>query len=221
VTPPATAAPRVKVCCISSHEEARRAIAAGASALGLVTTMPSGPGVIDETLVASIAAAVAVDTFLLTCATRAADVVAQHARCRTTTVQLCDAVDDLAALRRALPTTTLVQVVHVQDAVAVEEARVAAAHVDAILLDSGRPNAAVKELGGTGRVHDWDVSAAVRAAIAPVPLWLAGGLTAENVGDAIRRVRPHGVDVCSGVRANGALDDARLAAFVAAVRGAA
>ena len=89
--------------------------------------------------------------------------------------------------------------------------------VDAFLLDSGKPGAAIPTLGGTGDVHDWDISAAFVAA-SPRPVFLAGGLTAANVGAAIARVRPFGVDLCSGVRTDDRLDAAKLAAFVGAVR---
>jgi phosphoribosylanthranilate isomerase len=66
------------------------------------------------------------------------------------------------------------------------------------------------------RVHDWPTSAAIVRA-SPVPVFLAGGLTAANVGAAIARVRPFAVDVCSGGRTDGRLDPAKLRAFVAAV----
>lgn len=221
-------APRIKICCIRSVDEARRALALGADDLGLVSAMPSGPGVIDEEVIAEIAAVVARDegdrvgTFLLTSLTTADAIVAQHRRTTTNTIQLCDALvdGDLAALRARLPRVRLVQVVHVEGRGAVDEARAAAPFVDAVLLDSGRPAGATKELGGTGRVHDWDVSTDVVAALAPLPVYLAGGLRADNVAAAIAQVQPYGLDLCSGVRTDGALDDHKLARFVAAVRAA-
>jgi phosphoribosylanthranilate isomerase len=212
---------RVKVCCIGSLDEARGAIAAGAHALGLVSAMPSGPGVIDEGLIADIAAQVAppVRSFLLTSRQRAADIVAQHRRCRTTTLQLVDAVsaDELKRLRDALPEVELVQVIHVTGPASVDEALALAPLVDALLLDSGNPQAAVKELGGTGRTHDWTTSRQIVAS-APVPVYLAGGLRADNVVEAIATVRPFGLDLCSGVRSGGRLDTDKLQAFFAAVR---
>ncbi|MCI0635983.1 MAG: phosphoribosylanthranilate isomerase [Actinobacteria bacterium] len=216
---------RVKVCCIASIAEARAAIAAGASAIGLVSHMPSGPGVIEEARIAEVVAAVrgVIATFLLTSLVDVDALVAQHARCaRPGTLQLCDRLPagGLVALRQALPGVALVQVIHVEGSAAVDEACAVAPQVDAILLDSGRPGAALKELGGTGRVHDWSVSAALRDAVKPVPVWLAGGLRAENVGDAIRRVRPHGVDICTGVRTDGRLDVEKLARFVRSVAAA-
>ncbi len=161
-------------------------------------------------------------TFLLTSATSVDAIVAQQRRCGTNTIQVCDRLTDgdLADLKRALPGVGIVQVIHVVDDEAVREAAAAAAEADAILLDSGRPGAAVKELGGTGRTHDWEISARIREAIAPTPLYLAGGLRAENVQDAIAAVRPFAVDVCSGVRTDGELDEALLADFVDGIRGA-
>jgi len=212
------AVPRIKICCIASVAEARLAIGIGASALGLVSAMPSGPGVIAWETIAEIAAAVPppIATFLLTCSQDAEEIVEQQRRCGTSVVQICDRLlrGSYADLRRALPGIRLVQVIHVAEASSIDEARAAAMHVDALLLDSGKPSLAVKELGGTGRVHDWTLSARIRES-AGVPLFLAGGLRAENVRDAIAAVRPFGLDVCSGVRTNGALDETKLRAFVA------
>lgn len=217
-----TRRPRVKVCCISSVDEAWIAIRAGASALGLVSAMPSGPGVIGDELIAEIAARVppGIATFLLTSATDAESIVAQQRSARVNTLQLVDAVaeDELRRLRAELPGIALVQVIHVRGAESVDEARAAAPLVNAILLDSGNPSLAVKELGGTGRVHDWEVSRRIREAV-DVPVYLAGGLRAENVAEAVARVGPFGLDVCSGVRTEGRLDAEKLARFVAAARG--
>ncbi len=211
---------RVKICCIASVEEARLAIQYGADALGLVSDMPSGPGVIPEERIAEIAAWVPppVATFLLTCAGDSERVIAQVKRCGTNTVQLCDRFppEECAVLREALPGIRLVQVIHVTGRGSIEEAREAATHVDAVLLDSGNPALAVKELGGTGRVHDWSISREIREAIG-VPMFLAGGLNPDNVEEAIRQVGPFGVDVCSGVRRDGRLDENRLKGFLEAV----
>ena len=215
---------QVKICCIASAEEAALALAAGASALGLVSAMPSGPGPINEAQIAAIVAAVAstVDTFLLTALLDADTIAAQHARCGTRSVQLVDRLHagELPRLRRRLPDTRLVQVVHVEDDSALDEARLAAPYVDALLLDSGRFSGPVKELGGTGRVHDWRISRRIREALPDLPLWLAGGLNAGNVAQAIRAVLPWGVDLCSGLRSQGALDARKLQDFFIAVHGA-
>lgn len=208
---------RLKVCCIASVDEARRAISYGADALGLVGPMPSGPGPIPLETIAQIAAATPppVATFLLTSETQPAAIVAQWRQCHTTTVQLTDRVEPehYAALRTALPGVKLVQVIHVTGPESLAEAKEFADVADALLLDSGNPALAVKELGGTGRVHDWEVSAAICASVA-CPVFLAGGLRPDNIGEAVRTVRPFGVDLCSGVRTAGQLDSEKLAAFV-------
>ncbi len=209
----------VKICCISSHDEARDAIDAGANILGLVSSMPSGPGVIGEDLIASIASAVEAQTFLLTSLCDADDVIAQHRRCGTSGIQLCDALPhgSQARLRDALPEVRLVQVIHVVGEESYLEAIRAAKDVDALLLDSGNPSLRIKELGGTGRVHDWSISRRI-CSDAGIPVFLAGGLRAENVADALATTGATGVDICSGVRTNGRLDPEKLRRFVAAVR---
>ena len=211
---------RLKVCCISSVEEARIAVESGASALGLVGEMPSGPGPIPDELIAEIAATVPppVSRFLLTNRTDPETIV-EHARaCGVDTVQLVDAVpvEAYARIRAALSYLRIVQVLHVEGEASVEEARRVAPHVHAILLDSGRPSAAVRELGGTGRVHDWAISRRIVEA-ARCPVFLAGGLTPANVAEAIERVRPYGIDLCSGIRTGGTLDGEKLGALVAAI----
>jgi phosphoribosylanthranilate isomerase len=213
---------RVKICCISSVEEARLAVDAGASALGLVSAMPSGPGVICEQLIAEIAATVppGVATFLLTCLQSAREIIAQQRRLRTNTIQICDRLTDgtYDELRESLPGIKLVQAIHVGGEESIDEAASVAPHVDAILLDSGNQQLTVKELGGTGRRHDWAISRRIREAVG-VPLFLAGGLNAENVREAIETVRPFGLDVCSGVRTEGRLDAEKLTRFMDAVQG--
>jgi phosphoribosylanthranilate isomerase len=215
--------PRVKICCIGSANEAALAIDCGASALGLVSLMPSGPGVIGDDLISKIAATVppAIGTFLLTSRQRVAEIIEQQRFCRTNTIQLCDhlAVGTHRDLKDALPGISVVQVVHVSGTESVEEAAHVAPHVDAILLDSGNQKLAIKELGGTGRTHDWSLSRAIRERIG-IPLFLAGGLTPENVGQAIDDVGPFGLDVCSGVRTDGKLDTIKLKRFFSAVHNA-
>lgn len=210
----------MKICCIKSRHEAETAIGAGAAALGLVSAMPSGPGVIPDDVIRDVARAVppGVASFLLTSRQQAPDVARQVREAGVNTVQLCDALaeDAYDELRLALPGVGIVQVVHVTGPESVDQALSAAAHVDALLLDSGNPALPVKQLGGTGRRHDWRLSREIREH-APVPLFLAGGLRADNVGEAIASVAPFGLDVCSGVRTDGALDAGKLAAFMAAV----
>ncbi len=212
---------RVKVCCISSLEEARIAIRAGADALGLVGPMPSGPGVVDDAVAAAVVRITPppVATFMLTSETTADRIIAHQWRVGANTIQLVDAVPPgtYARLREALPAVKLVQVIHVVGAKSLAEAlRAVAEGADALLLDSGNPSLAVKELGGTGRVHNWEISRQIVEQSA-VPVFLAGGLKPENAREAIETVRPFGLDICSGVRTKGQLDPVKLRAFFEAV----
>ena len=213
---------RFKVCCIRSIEEAALALRHGAAALGLVSAMPSGPGVIADDVIRQIAlwAPPSTRTFLLTARTDADDIARQVRDSKTNTVQLVDSVPlpSLAKLRRLLPDVRLVQVVHVRGETSVQEALQIAPLVDELLLDSGNPSLAVKELGGTGRLHDWNLSRRI-VELAGVPVWLAGGLNTANARRAIEAVRPHGLDVCTGLRLNGALDVSLLEEFARAVSG--
>ena len=213
---------RLKVCCIASIEEAALALSHGATAIGLVSAMPSGPGVIDEARIREIAAWAppSARTFLLTSRTAPTEIVEQVKASGVNTVQVVDALGPGAytVLRALLPRVRLVQVIHVRGAEAVEEALAAAPLVDELLLDSGNPGAPVKELGGTGRVHDWTLSRRI-VEESGVPVWLAGGLRAENVVAAIAAVGPTGVDVCSGVREAGLLSATRLERFARAALG--
>jgi len=219
----ATRTPRVKICCIGSVDEAALAIECGASALGLVSAMPSGPGVISDERIAEIAATVppAIGAFLLTSRQGVPDIIEQQRFCGTNTIQVCDHLTHGTHrdLKDALPGISVVQVIHVTGPESVEEAARVAPHVDAILLDSGNQKLAVKQLGGTGRTHDWTLSRAIRERIG-VPLFLAGGLTPENVVQAIEEVGPFGLDLCSGVRTDGRLDTTKLKRFFSAVRNA-
>lgn len=214
---------RVKICCIGSIHEAWLAINHGASALGFVSRMPSGPGPIVEELIAKIVPRVpaGIATFLLTSETSAEPIIDQQRRTRVNTIQLVDEVEPGThrALRTALPGVAIVQVIHVSCSASVDQAVAIAHDVDALLLDSGNPSLAVKELGGTGRVHDWSLSREIRDR-SSVPVYLAGGLNAANAAEAIRAVKPFALDVCSGLRTGGALDAVKVDAFMRAVRSA-
>jgi len=214
---------RIKICCISSVEEAAMAIQAGADALGLVGKMPSGPGPIADELIAAIASRIhpPIASFLLTSEQSASAIVEHVNRVHTNTVQIVDELTEgsYAQIREALPQLRIVQVIHVTGRESIEQALQVQEHVDAILLDSGNPKLAVKTLGGTGNTHDWEISRELVASV-NVPVFLAGGLNAENVEEAIRTVKPFAVDVCSGVRTNGKLDEQKLRSFIAAVRSA-
>ena len=192
------------------------AISFGAAAIGLVGKMPSGPGPIEDALIAYIIQTVPppIATFLLTSETTAEDIIAHHQRVHSSTIQIVDAVTErnYKLIRERLPSVKLVQVIHVIDESSVEEAVELSEEADALLLDSGNPKLAVKELGGTGRVHNWNLSKKI-VEQSKVPVFLAGGLNAGNVAEAIETVNPFGVDICSGVRTNGNLDKQKLDAF--------
>ncbi|MCZ0736009.1 phosphoribosylanthranilate isomerase [Phreatobacter sp. AB_2022a] len=212
---------RVKICCISSAEEARLAIAAGADALGFVAGRPSGSGIVDDATIRAVAdeAPPPVASFLLTPHLKGADIVEHLRLCGTNTVQIVDHVDpaEHAVIAGALPLVRRVQVIHVEGPRTLDLIPVYEPHIHAFLLDSGKPGGSMRELGGTGRTHDWKVSAEfVRRSRRPV--FLAGGLNAGNVAAAIAAVRPFGLDLCSGVRTAGHLDPAKLDAFMQAVR---
>lgn len=211
---------RIKICCIKNMKEPEMAISFGASAIGLVAKMPSGPGPIPDETIREIAAAIPppVATFLLTSHTSVADIIEHHSRTNTNTIQIVDslAIGTYRQLKEALPAVRIVQVIHVIDENSIEEAIGISRSVDAILLDSGNPNLKVKQLGGTGRVHDWKLSRRIRESVA-CPVFLAGGLNPDNVTQAIEAVEPFAVDVCSGVRTNGMLDIDKLERFFKAV----
>ena len=207
---------RIKICCISSVAEANTAIELGADAIGLVAKMPSGPGPISDELIRQIAQSVPplIGTFLLTSETSADEIIKHHHRTLTNTIQIVDLLSKgtHSQIKEALPTVRLVQVIHVIDSKSVDLAIRLSENVDALLLDSGNPNIKIKELGGTGRVHNWNFSRQIRDK-SKCPIILAGGLKPENVRQAIEEVQPFAIDVCSGVRSKGSLDREKLSAF--------
>jgi phosphoribosylanthranilate isomerase len=208
---------RIKICCIQSIEEALLAIESGADALGLVARMPSGPGPISDELIRKISLSVPPLTgiFLLTCETSAVEIIKHHQRTYTNTIQIVDLLSDgtYSQIREALPSVKIVQVIHVIDSGSVDLALQISESVDALLLDSGNPGLKVKELGGTGRVHNWDLSKKIREN-SKCPVILAGGLNPSNIKQAIDHVKPFAVDICNGVRTNGQLDKEKLLDFV-------
>jgi phosphoribosylanthranilate isomerase len=212
--------PRVKICCISSVDEAKIAIEHGASALGLVGPMPSGPGIIGDELINQIARTVPppISTFLLTSETMPQDIISHYKKVHTSTIQIVDELEnrEYDLIRKELPNVKLVQVIHVIDDNSVNEATEISKYVDAILLDNGNPNLSIKELGGTGRTHNWKLSREIRKSV-PIPIFLAGGLNKDNVRQAIEIVQPFGLDLCSSVRTHGQLDENKLREFFKAI----
>ncbi len=208
--------PKIKICCIANIEEAQLAIKTGASAIGLVGNMPSGPGIITDELIHTIAKNIPphIDTFLLTSETDPKNIMNHHKRTNTNTIQLVDRVkpEIYQELKLKIPGVKLVQVIHVINHQSIVEALKISEFVDAILLDSGNPNLKIKELGGTGRTHNWDISKEI-VKKTKMPVFLAGGLNPENVRKAVDYVQPYGVDICSGVRTHGKLDQKKLQLF--------
>jgi phosphoribosylanthranilate isomerase len=211
---------RIKICCISSVEEARMAMTYGADALGLVGKMPSGPGPIPDELIASIAKVVypPIATFLLTSEQSSATIIDHVKRTGVSTVQIVDELTEgsYQHIKNELPHIRIVQVIHVTGEESIHQALQVHDHIHAILLDSGNPKASIKTLGGTGNIHNWNISRELVKAV-KVPVFLAGGLNATNVKEAISIVEPFAVDICSGVRTEGKLDAAKLKAFILAV----
>ncbi|OLS24804.1 MAG: N-(5'-phosphoribosyl)anthranilate isomerase [Candidatus Heimdallarchaeota archaeon LC_2] len=209
--------PRVKICCISSIDEANLAISYGASAVGLVSKMPSGPGVIPEEMITKIASIIppGVSSFLLTSNQDVESIVGQQNRTGVNTIQIVDTLlnGTHQELKDALPGISIVQVIHVNGPNSINEAMRLSPFVDGILLDSGKQSLKIKELGGTGRTHDWTLSRKIVQNV-KIPVFLAGGLKPENVSEAIKQVRPYGLDLCSGVRTNGKLDEEKLLNFI-------
>jgi len=212
---------RIKICCITSPEEARQATNAGADALGFVSNMPSGPGIISEQKIKRIIPQLNpfIIPVLLTCENIPKNLVNQYRYCRPAAIQLCEplTIPNLQILRRKLPGVTLIHVIHVKDNKAIKEAEDYASLADAFLLDTGQRSGLKKQLGGTGQVHDWSLSTIIVQTCAK-PVILAGGLKIENVAEAIKTVRPYAVDVCSGVRSNNKLDQTKLYSFIDAVK---
>jgi phosphoribosylanthranilate isomerase len=196
------------------------AVRYGASAVGLVSAVPGGPWVLAEERIADIASRLppGVASFLVTTRQEVAAIIAQQRRCHANTVQLGDRLTDgtYQELRTALPGVHIVQVIHVTGEEALQEAQMVAPQVDALVLDSGSRDLRHKQLGGTGQTHDWHISSRICRAV-EVPVFLAGGLNPLNVADAIRLVRPYGVDLCTGVRTDGRLDEEKMRAFFAAI----
>ncbi len=206
----------MKICCISSIDEAQMAIRAGATAIGLVGPMPSGPGIISNNEIAEIIQNIhqPIDTFLLTSETTVEGIFNHYQKVKTTTIQLVDKIEDggHSRLKELLPKVKIIQVVHIIDEKSIEEAISLTSQVDAILLDSGNPNLKIKTLGGTGQTHNWEISRKI-VEQSKIPVWLAGGLKSENIQEAIHQVQPYGVDLCSGVRTNGKLDFEKVSFF--------
>jgi phosphoribosylanthranilate isomerase len=208
---------RVKVSCLRSAEEARRAVSFGVEAIGVASGLPAPAQELTDEEIAVIAAAVGeeVGTFLLTGLEDVDEIVEKVRRCGVNTVQLWDVLprDSYRKIRRALPGVSIAQSVHVTGEAAIDQAREMATVADALVLGSTNPEPPFRWSDPHGQTHDWEISRRIVKA-AQVPVILSGGLTHRNVADAIRLVRPYGVEVCSGVRRAGALETSMLVQFL-------
>jgi phosphoribosylanthranilate isomerase len=190
-------------------------------ALGFVGVRLPSPRAISDAEIAALTAATPppLATVLLTSEQTAQAISSQVRRTQPAAVQILPHIDPAESGRLAElePRIRRIQVIHVESPAVLDLIPIYTPHVHAFLLDSGRPDAATPEFGGTGRAHDWKVSAEfVRAS--HLPVFLAGGLSAANAAEAIRTVRPFGLDLCSGMRTDGRLDPEKLGEFMQAVR---
>ncbi|MGF1562289.1 MAG: phosphoribosylanthranilate isomerase [Geminicoccaceae bacterium] len=214
---------RVKVCGHKRPDDARMSCAYGADAVGvLVGQTHVSADFVPLDAARAIFAAVPpfIARVLVTHVMEASDIVALVTTAGADHVQLHGACTPatVRALRAALPRVRLIKTVHVQDARSVDIVRSWPSLVDAVLLDSASP--ATGQIGGTGRPHDWRLSARI-VQDTSLPVILAGGLHGGNVGQAIACVRPFAVDANSGTKqADGYKDPARLAAFIQAAKAA-
>ncbi len=219
----------VKICGVSTPENALAAAAAGADLLGLVFYRQSHRAVSPTaalTIVRALRAAghtLPVAGLFVNEAPNWINVIADEVGLDLVQLSGTESAADLTAITR--PTLRSVRVAAGADAdtlaapLADADARLAGrdggplGHTLLPLLDAHVPG----EYGGTGARADWAVAAALASRR---PVFLAGGLTPENVGAAIRAVRPFGVDVSSGVETDKLKDPAKVRAFIAAVRAA-
>lgn len=208
---------KIKICGITNHGDLNLVTGLGVDAVGIITGIPSSP----RNVALEDAKTLVEKTPIFT-----TSVLVMAPRSIGEAVELCEFVtpdavqihgEDLDAgeLYSALEGTKLIMPVSANIPEAKKSAISAAELFDAILLDSSTD----KELGGTGRIHDWNLSRLICNAIKPKPLILAGGLNSDNVKDAIEMVRPYAVDVCTGTEERpGAKDPEKVQKFVSSVR---
>ena len=206
---------RVKICGTATFADLECAVAAGADAVGFLMgiTHVTQDAVTPETAAAMVAT---LPPFIVPVAvthlTKPSDLIRIVELSHCTTLQIQDMVtpDDIAEVREDLPYLRIMKAVHVMDESAIATAKYFSDAADAILLDTRTAD----RIGGTGITHDWNISAKIVKECS-CPVILAGGLTPENVTEAVARVRPYAVDVHTGVKKNGVRDAERTRAFVA------
>lgn len=201
---------RVKICGITTREDLDIAVEAGADAVGFIADVPTDtPREIPATRAVELARAAPpfVTTVLVTMAERPEATVDLASRVQPDVVQIHGDLSpgDLAFLSAKIHGDVI-------KAVSPEDAAKYDTVADALLIDSLDESGA----GGTGETHDWDRAAELVESL-DSPVVLAGGLTPENVAEAVRRVKPFAVDVASGVEVDpGRKDSEAVSAFVKA-----
>lgn len=208
---------RVKVCANKRLEDALKAVEYGADAVGfLVGQAHASQDFISPSLAREIVTKLPpfCSSVLVTHISDAHAIIELAKETCVSTIQLHgdSTLDDVVKIRNVLPYTKIYKAVHVEDVSAIDAAQRWEGIVDAILLDS--MNKSTNQVGGTGKTHDWTISAQIVKSTA-LPVILAGGLTVENVQEAIVNVRPFGVDVNSGTKGmDGYKDLQKLKAFI-------
>ena len=214
---------KVKICGITNREDALAAIAFGADAVGFLVGQvhPTKSVFISAEAAGQIVAGIPplCSTVLVTHLARPAEVLRAATAARVTTIQLHGDTDpgEANGIRMQLPNVKLYKAVHVLGETAIGEAQKLVGKVDGIILDTAIQETG--QVGGTGQPHDWRVSRIIVQSI-ELPIILAGGLTPDNVREAIRLVQPYAVDVNSGVsHPDGTKDRRRLKRFIEEAKG--
>jgi phosphoribosylanthranilate isomerase len=206
---------RTKICGIRNHEDALTAIRAGANAVGfLVGITHLAEDKIDKETAKEIIGKLPpfVSRVLVTHFTNENAIVDLAEYLGVDTIQIHDYIPPKAVLhvKETLPYCKIIKAVHIiNESEAVELMHDFETVSDALLLDSRTAD----RLGGTGMVHDWNISKKI-VSLSQVPVILAGGLTNTNVFDAVVKTRPFGVDVNSGVEVTGWKNYEKIKQFI-------
>ena len=196
---------RVKICGITSVKDLNIAIEAGADAIGMVVDVAQSPRNITITQAKEIikATPLFIDTVVVTVPEDIDHLVKINKELKPRILQIHGLEDSYHKIRDKLPYVQLFGAVRVKPGLKIEWVVKFTSYLDAILLDSYVPD----KKGGSGVIHDWEISKRIKNAVAPTPLILAGGLTPQNIKKAINTVKPNGVDVSSGVEASPGIKD--------------
>ena len=207
---------RVKICGIKSIEDARAAYEAGADELGFHVALDGGRSPLTPESAAEMIRMLpgGVSSVVVTSATQPAQLIEIAKKTGANVLQLYgDATpEQVRAVKAELPNIVIWKVLNVSDDSSIAKAKEYEGAADAIALDTLNKETGAR--GGSGKTHDWNISKRVVESVS-VPVVLAGGLTPENVAEAIATVSPAGVDVNSGVsNPDGSKDIEKVKAFV-------